>query len=316
MGRSIMSARKPFNLRRELIAWNFCLAAFSILGAYRSMYELVTSAWRHGITYTTCNIENINSVTGTWTWLFTLSKVPELGDTAFIVLRRQRLIFLHWFHHATVLVYTWYSFHDWTATGRWFISMNFAVHAFMYTYYFFRALRFNVPKPIAMSVTAMQLSQMVVGCYVNAKVYFILKENTEHCQVSWQNIQWSFFMYFIYFLLFCHFFARAYLFTKNKKGSMQSEPKRTGQFVDNCDLKHTSSNDVYHQTDSIYALGQKSRSKCSSFKKDLDSELLPDTRNGYLRFPTSQERNLQNGLQIVENDCENFDHLNSKPHID
>ena len=37
-----------------------------------------------------------NKVSGFWTWLFTLSKMPELGDTVFIVLRKQQLIFLHW----------------------------------------------------------------------------------------------------------------------------------------------------------------------------------------------------------------------------
>ena len=31
-----------------------------------------------------------------WTWMFTMSKIAELGDTAFIILRKQNLIFLHW----------------------------------------------------------------------------------------------------------------------------------------------------------------------------------------------------------------------------
>ena len=35
-------------------------------------------------------------VSSFWSWLFTLSKIPELGDTLFIVLRKQQLIFLHW----------------------------------------------------------------------------------------------------------------------------------------------------------------------------------------------------------------------------
>ena len=35
-------------------------------------------------------------VSGFWTFMFVLSKVPELGDTIFIVLRKQPLIFLHW----------------------------------------------------------------------------------------------------------------------------------------------------------------------------------------------------------------------------
>jgi hypothetical protein len=42
--------------------------------------------------------------------IFCISKVPELIDTLFIVLRKQKLIFLHWFHHATVLIYSWYRY--------------------------------------------------------------------------------------------------------------------------------------------------------------------------------------------------------------
>ena len=70
-----------------------------------------------------------------------LFQVPELGDTIFIVLRKQKLIFLHWYHHITVLIYCWYSFSQYTAPARWFVVMNFVVHSIMYTYYAFRALR-------------------------------------------------------------------------------------------------------------------------------------------------------------------------------
>lgn len=57
------------------------------------------------------------------------------------MLRKQKLIFLHWYHHITVLIYCWYSFSQYTAPARWFVVMNFVVHSIMYTYYAFRALR-------------------------------------------------------------------------------------------------------------------------------------------------------------------------------
>jgi len=52
------------------------------------------------------------------TWAFCFSKLPELIDTVFIVLRKQPLIFLHWYHHASVLIYCWFSYQDYSSTGR------------------------------------------------------------------------------------------------------------------------------------------------------------------------------------------------------
>ena len=32
------------------------------------------------------------------------SQIPELLDTVFLVLQKKRVIFLHWFHHVTVMM--------------------------------------------------------------------------------------------------------------------------------------------------------------------------------------------------------------------
>lgn len=40
--------------------------------------------------------DNHNVATSLWGLLFAWSKILEFGDTAFIILRKQKLIFLHW----------------------------------------------------------------------------------------------------------------------------------------------------------------------------------------------------------------------------
>ena len=49
--------------------------------------------------------------------------------------------------------------------------MNYTVHALMYTYYAFRALQFRIPKWTMMTITVLQLLQMVVGCGLTVFTY-------------------------------------------------------------------------------------------------------------------------------------------------
>ncbi|XP_076068708.1 elongation of very long chain fatty acids protein baldspot isoform X2 [Oratosquilla oratoria] len=211
-----METRPRLELRTPLAVWNICLALFSLYGALRSLHELVYVYTNFGIYSTICLCGHSfldNRVGGFWNWMFTLSKVPELGDTVFIVLRKQPLIFLHWYHHVTVLLYAWYSYSDYIATARWFVCMNYMVHSVMYSYYALKALRFKVPRGISMAITTAQLAQMVMGAAVNIWAYQV-KQAGQECHVSYENIKISLLMYTSYFVLFARFFNRAYFMSK------------------------------------------------------------------------------------------------------
>lgn len=148
-----------------------------------------------------------------------LSKLPELGDTIFIVLRKQPLIFLHWYHHITVLIYSWFSYTEYTSSARWFIVMNYCVHSVMYSYYALRAMGYKPPRFIAMVITSMQLTQMIVGCAINIWANDYLKTtNHSACHISEINIKLSIAMYFSYFVLFARFFYITYLSANARKG--------------------------------------------------------------------------------------------------
>jgi elongation of very long chain fatty acids protein 6 len=97
-GQAWMASRPAYQLRGPLAAWSAFLAVFSICGFLRVFPEFVHSLTTGGIYHSVCNSNFIeqNKVSGFWAFLFTLSKMPELGDTLFIVLRKQQLIFLHW----------------------------------------------------------------------------------------------------------------------------------------------------------------------------------------------------------------------------
>jgi len=156
--------------------------------------------------------------------MFVISKVYELGDTVFIVLRKQPLIFLHWYHHVSVMIYVWYSYTDHTSPGRWFMVMNYTVHSFMYTYYAARAMRFSVARWVNKFITSIQISQMVMGLVINFTIYRVKTQGGRYCQQSFVNIRYCTLMYLSYFCLFAYFFYVTYV--QKKKPPTVSDVKK------------------------------------------------------------------------------------------
>ncbi|GLE06627.1 hypothetical protein PINS_up016021 [Pythium insidiosum] len=215
-GRWVMQNRQPFDLRIPLAMWNLGLATFSFMGAVRTVPFLLNTIYRRGIYNSVCASPRPHyghGPVGLWVTLFIFSKVPELVDTVFIVLRKKPLIFLHWYHHITVLLFCWHAFATESASGLYFVAMNYSVHAIMYFYYFLTAVGFR-PR-WAQFVTVFQLSQMVVGvivCFLN--VNYMSQGVT--CNVDRENLKWGIIMYSSYFALFLKFFIERYFFKAPK----------------------------------------------------------------------------------------------------
>lgn len=109
---------------------------FSLAGTIRCLPEFVHILTSEGMQQSYCSSSYYRDVRITiWYWLFVWSKVIELGDTIFIILRKQKLIFLHWIHHVLTLSYAFFVIGDAPGTARWMVSMNFAIHTAMYSYY-------------------------------------------------------------------------------------------------------------------------------------------------------------------------------------
>ncbi|XP_023659632.1 very long chain fatty acid elongase 6-like isoform X1 [Paramormyrops kingsleyae] len=217
-GRHFMRGRQKLELRRPLVLWSLSLAVFSVIGAVRTGWYMLHILTTHGFKQSVCDQSFYSGpVSKFWAYAFVLSKAPELGDTMFIILRKQRLLFLHWYHHITVLLYSWYSYKDQVAGGGWFMTMNFLVHALMYSYYAVRAAGLHVPRPCAVVITAAQIMQMAMGLTVTYLVYRWMQ--VDHCPSYLDNIVWASLMYLSYLLLFSSFFYESYLRCKSGKCS-------------------------------------------------------------------------------------------------
>ena len=126
-GKYYMSSRPKLELRGALALWNILLAVFSIFGFLRMSSEMYHVLSYYGFYHSVCvpSFLTQDPVTAFWSLLFILSKIVEFGDTAFIVLRKQPLMFLHWYHHITVFLYAWLCFIETTAYARWNAVVNF-----------------------------------------------------------------------------------------------------------------------------------------------------------------------------------------------
>jgi len=218
-----------FKLSGLMILWNTLLATFSVFGASRLIPALYAGVTKMGYEESVCADAAWwkNGTSGFWVCLFVYSKIPELVDTLFLVLRRRPVILLHWFHHCTVLLYCWHAYLIVSGPGMWFATMNFTVHAIMYSYYAAMAARLGkFLTVIAPLITAIQILQMMGGMIIVVTACNrVLAGGT--CAADPANLKLGFAMYFSYFILFFMLFWNKYVANpcKEKRPSDESSPR-------------------------------------------------------------------------------------------
>jgi hypothetical protein len=233
-GQSIMANYKPFDLKLPLAMWNLSLSLFSMYGAFRTVPHMVYRITHYTFEETVC--EDVYTAFGCGAvgfavMLFIWSKIPELIDTVFIVLRKKPLIFLHWYHHVTVLLFCWNAYVTESSAGLYFVSMNYTVHAVMYFYYFLQAIKV-IPKWFpSWLITLMQISQMIIGTAIvfsSFYYYFVGGEKYRpgECNNVPSNLAAGGIIYASYFYLFVEFAVKRFW---NSSNSPNISPERLRQ---------------------------------------------------------------------------------------
>jgi hypothetical protein len=211
-GREIMKNYPEYDLRIPLAIWNAGLSVFSFIGMCRTApwlgAKILTSSFEETICENPMNSWG-NGATGFWVMLFIYSKIPELIDTVFIVLRKKKLIFLHWYHHVTVLLFCWNAYATLAGSGLYFVAMNYSVHALMYGYYCLSELK-CLPKQFpTIVITLSQIAQMFVGTGVCISAWYY-KFNGNACHNDMSNLIAGAVMYASYLYLFVDFAMKRY----------------------------------------------------------------------------------------------------------
>lgn len=192
-----------------LSVWIFCECAS----------RLVRMSQLHGFLHMICDPDRIlvssPSLMLYATYLFLLSKFWELLDTVLLILKdpKRPVNFLHWYHHATVLLFSWYAPYYELSSMFHFATVNAFVHTIMYSYFFVAELggRNIIPSFIALFITTIQILQMFAGLWINY-IWISKWMAGEKCSC---NSEWivvaSVLMYVSYLYLFSEFFVKRYL---------------------------------------------------------------------------------------------------------
>jgi hypothetical protein len=224
-----MRDRPAFDLTTPLLAWNVLLAAFSLFGSLATVPHILRVIRSHGVTHDMCTFDsevrihvvlmmkktmtlmmvmvmvmNVRQSVNPWILLFGLSKVPELLDTFFIVLRKRPLIFLHYYHHVLTLLYCWHGLGLQVPNGGWFAAMNLVIHTLMYAYYAACAYGVRFGVATRQSITTLQILQMVLGVG-------IIVHNLVMCNTHPANYAFGLVMYVSYMVLFVKLYVDSYV---------------------------------------------------------------------------------------------------------
>ncbi|XP_048458078.1 ELOVL fatty acid elongase 8b [Rhincodon typus] len=178
-GPKYMRSREPFNLKYVLLVYNFSLVAIS---AYIFWEFLVTSI-RANYSYLCEPVDYSNSELGlrmaNVCWWFFFSKVIELMDTIFFILRKKynQITFLHVYHHGT-MIFNWWAGVKYVPGGQSFFIglLNSFVHIVMYLYYGIAAMGPHMQKYLWWKryLTMLQLVGLLYVCTVRFSVGFSL----------------------------------------------------------------------------------------------------------------------------------------------
>jgi fatty-acid desaturase len=203
-----MRNREAYDLTVPLKAWNCAMSILSGIGFCINIPYLFGADMTFEQSYTSLDFRD--GITGFAVMWFLLSKIPELMDTLFIVLRKKPLGTLHWFHHVTVAIYCWISIQTSPSIGYWFSTMNMFVHGIMYGYFAFAHEMKQLTWFNPMILTVLQIVQMVWGLVVTGA--YAVHPTTEFDTTTMISIGYAVPMYASYLYLFCKFFESKYKF--------------------------------------------------------------------------------------------------------
>ncbi|XP_031826921.1 very long chain fatty acid elongase 7 [Nomia melanderi] len=177
IGPRYMRDKKPYELRNVMILYNFSQVLLSMY----LFYEGMVSGWLHDYSFTCQPVDYSNNPTALRmtraVHLYFMSKLVELLDTVFFVLRKKnrQISGLHVFHHSLMPVAAWIGC-KWLPNGHGTLLglINTFIHVIMYTYYMLSSIGPHMNKYLWWKkyLTMLQLIQFTIIFFHSAQIFF------------------------------------------------------------------------------------------------------------------------------------------------
>ncbi|PSN34256.1 Elongation of very long chain fatty acids protein 7 [Blattella germanica] len=187
-GPRFMANRKPFQLNKVLVIYNFIQVIFSTL----MLWEHLMGGWLLEYSYKCQPVDYSNNPTAVrmanLCWWYYLSKFTEFMDTFFFILRKKdnQVTLLHLYHHSVTPIETWICV-KFIAGGHGTFSnlINNMVHIIMYFYYMVSAMGPQYQKYLwwKRHLTLLQLVKQLP--FILAFLYFY---NNNNLFISFNNL--------------------------------------------------------------------------------------------------------------------------------
>ncbi|XP_017082565.1 elongation of very long chain fatty acids protein 7 [Drosophila eugracilis] len=194
IGPEYMKNRKPMDLKRIMVFYNAFQVLYSIWMCRTSIQEsnVMASIFSKKCEINRTREQNLTLYSGAWFYFF--SKIIDLLDTTFFVLRKKdnQISFLHVYHHTITVLFSWgYLKYAPGEQGVIIGILNSGVHIIMYFYYMVAAMGPQYQKYLWWKkyMTSIQLIQFVLilgymltvgakGCNMPKTLTFFFVGNT------------------------------------------------------------------------------------------------------------------------------------------
>ncbi|KAI7867292.1 fatty acid elongase [Spinellus fusiger] len=159
-GRHLMQNLQPIKCKRLFQIHNVLLTATSAILLVLIVEQVIPKIYHHGFHYSVCSEEALSNELETLYYLNYLVKYWELLDTVFLVIKKKKLEFLHYFHHSMTMALCYTQLAGRTPVSYVPITLNLSVHVLMYYYYYRTASGAKIWWK--KYLTGMQITQFVI----------------------------------------------------------------------------------------------------------------------------------------------------------